>query len=122
VRGVLLKRVTKPVVESPGDEHTPPTEEDRYAAMVMATLASYIQDAASYAAGAGKDDALAAFGDPLGEYIHDGWYIYAYDNECILLAHPYEPGSLGLNRSGWTDSRGLPVIRMPRDVALPGAG
>lgn len=120
--GCVAEEGAKPVVESPGDELTYTSEEDRYAAMVMATLESYMQDAVSYAAGAGKGEALAAFGDPLGEYTHDGWYIYAYDDDYVLLAHPYEPGSVGLNRSDWTDSRGLPVIRLGRDVAARGGG
>ncbi|HIJ05961.1 cache domain-containing protein [Methanocalculus sp.] len=120
--GCVAEEEPIPVLPPSDVDQSTPSEEDRYAAMEMATLESYMQDAASYAAVAGKDDALAAFGDPLGEYTHDGWYIYAYDNECILLAHPYEPQSLGLDRSGWTDSRGLPVIRMGRDVALAGGG
>jgi len=85
-------------------------------------LMVYLQDAVSYAELYGKDTALAEFGDVDGLFTFDEYYIYAYDNDCILLAHPYESKSVGMDRSDWTDSRGLPVIRMGRDVAAAGGG
>ncbi|MCP1662621.1 MAG: calcium:proton antiporter [Methanocalculus sp. MSAO_Arc1] len=99
-----------------------PSGEGQYATMTISSLESYMQDAVSYAADAGKEEALAVFGDPDGAFSYGGWYVYAYDDDCILLAHPYETRSVGLNRSDWRDSRGLPVIRIGRDVALAGGG
>ncbi|WP_211531429.1 cache domain-containing protein [Methanocalculus chunghsingensis] len=85
-------------------------------------LREYLLAAVSYAEMHGKEAALVEFGKPDGAFTYDGWYIYAYDDDCILLAHPYEEASVGLNRSGWTDSRGLPVIRIGSDVAQAGGG
>ncbi|MDO9539673.1 MAG: cache domain-containing protein [Methanocalculus sp.] len=85
-------------------------------------LGIYLHDAAVYAADVGKDAALAEFGRLDGEFTSGSWYVYAYDTECNLLAHPYEPQSVGLDRLGWTDSRGMPVIRIARDVAAAGGG
>ncbi|MCP1715673.1 signal transduction histidine kinase [Methanocalculus alkaliphilus] len=85
-------------------------------------LREYLLAAASYAEMNGKDAALAEFGRRDGAFTYDGRYVYAYDDDCILLAHPYEEASVGLNRSGWTDSRGLPVIRIGSDVAQAGGG
>ncbi len=120
--GCVAEEEPMPISPPCGFVQSVATEEERYAEMMVTSLQLYVEDASMYAAAAGRDEALVVFGDPAGEFTFDGWYIYAYDDACILLAHPYEPGSVGLNRSGWTDSRGLSVIRMARDVAAAGGG
>ncbi len=127
---VLLLACTGCVAEEEPISISPPSDDDlvspsgegEYAAMVMTSLQLYMEDAVGYAMIAGQDEALAVFGDPEGEFTYGAKYVYAYDDDCILLAHPYEPQSVGLDRSGWTDSRGLPVIRLGRDVAAAGGG
>jgi signal transduction histidine kinase len=81
-----------------------------------------VEDTGTYAESIGKGAALSEFQKTDGRFTRDGWYIYAYDTDMILLAHPYEQASVGTNRSGWTDIRGLPVIRIGRDTAAAGGG
>ena len=49
-------------------------------------------------------------------------YVYAYDNNGTLLAHPYESDKVGENRDNFTDIRGLPVIRIGEYTASMGGG
>lgn len=86
------------------------------------SLSRYLHDAVLFAADVGKDAALTEFGRVNGEFTSDGRYVYAYDDDCVLLAHPYEPQAVGTDRSGWRDIRGLPVIRIAHDVAAAGGG
>ncbi|KUG20798.1 hypothetical protein ASZ90_009452 [hydrocarbon metagenome] len=97
-------------------------QEEAAAAAGPEALRSFVLDAADYAGSAGREAAIEEFGSIGGDYTRDEWYIYAYDNECILLAHPYAVEFVGSDRSGWTDIRGLPVIRIGRDIAAAGGG
>lgn len=88
----------------------------------MADLAAYVQDAAGYVQTAGKEIALTAFDAPDGSFILGDWYIYAYDYDGILQAHPYEQDAVGTYRGNWTDVRGLPVIEIAQETAANGGG
>ncbi|WAI00329.1 cache domain-containing protein [Methanogenium organophilum] len=88
----------------------------------MTDLSEYVQDAAGYVQTAGKETALATFDAPDSRFILGDWYIYAYDNEGILQAHPYERDAVGTYRGNWTDVRGLPMIAIAQETAANGGG
>jgi len=112
VAGLCLFLLLSAGCVSPAEDNTPSPE----------TIRDFVEDARSYAESIGKEAALSEFQKTDGRFARDGWYIYAYDTDMILLAHPYVPDLVGTNRSGWTDSRGLPVIRIGRDTAAEGGG
>ena len=85
-------------------------------------LQTYVEAAAHYARGVERATALAIFNDPESPLISGDWYIYAYDYEGTLLAHPYEREFVGTNRLDWTSANGLEVIRLGRDTAAEGGG
>jgi two-component system NarL family sensor kinase len=90
--------------------------------MTTGDLAELVQDAAAYARSAGEKAALAEFSKKEGMFSHGDVYVYAYDNNLTLLAHPYQPDQVGENRWNFTDIRGLPVIRIGNDTASHGGG
>jgi two-component system NarL family sensor kinase len=85
-------------------------------------LRSYVEAAADYARGVEPATAVAVFNDPESPLISGDWYIYAYDYEGTLLAHPYEREFVGTNRLDWTSANGLEVVRLGRDTAAKGGG
>lgn len=85
-------------------------------------LAVFVREAAAYARTAGKDAALAEFNNEVGRFSQGALYVYAYDYNGTLLAHPYEKDAIGSNRGNWTDVRGLPVIRVGAHTAANGGG
>ncbi|MDK2988532.1 MAG: two-component system, NarL family, sensor kinase [Methanoculleus sp.] len=85
-------------------------------------LADFVREAAAYAETAGEDAALAEFNDGSGRFSQGALYVYAYDYNGTLLAHPYEKDAVGSNRGNWTDVRGLPVIRIAAHTAANGGG
>jgi len=85
-------------------------------------LRTYVVSAAQYAREVEPATACAVFNDPQSPLISGDWYIYAYDYEGTLLAHPYERELVGTNRIHWTSVNGLEVIRLGRDMAADGGG
>lgn len=102
---------SSPGVREAAEENTPAVD-----------LTAQIREAAAYAKTAGKDAALAEFGNASGRFSQGGLYVYAYDYNGTLLAHPYEAESVGTNRGNWTDVRGLPAIRIGAATAADGGG
>jgi len=90
--------------------------------MIPGDLALFVREAAEYANLSGKDAAIREFNRDTGSFTHGDLYIYAYDYNGTLLAHPYLDESVGTNRLNWTDLRGLPVIRIGAHVAAHGGG
>ena len=90
--------------------------------MTPSELAAFVRNASEYADRAGKETALREFNLKSGMFSQGDLYIYAYDYNGTLLAHPYQEGSVGENRLNWTDVRGLPVIRIATHVAANGGG
>ncbi|HTY14214.1 MAG TPA: cache domain-containing protein [Methanoregulaceae archaeon] len=85
-------------------------------------LRTFVTDAAAYARVAGREAALAEFSKKNGTFSHDDLYIYAYDFNGTLLAHPYQPDQVGQGRLNFTDIRGLHVIAMGNYTASNGGG
>lgn len=90
--------------------------------MSLQDLADYVYDAAAYAEKVGEAKALSVFMDLNGKYTRGDLYVYAYDFNGTLLAHPYIVEEIGKNRLGWTDDKGLPVIKVGNYVAEEGGG
>jgi len=85
-------------------------------------LAAFVQNASAYVATVGEHTALAEFSKKDENFSRGGVYVYAYDYNGTLLAHPYEPDLVGTNRLNWTDIRGLPVFRVGAFTASRGGG
>lgn len=85
-------------------------------------LAAYVSQAAEYARNAGKEAAVAEFSDRNGSYVRDDLYIYAYEMDGTLLAHPFEEEQVGTNRLNWTAADGMRVIECATDVVSDGGG
>jgi signal transduction histidine kinase len=90
--------------------------------ITVADLADFVQGASAYAVTVGEQAALAEFQQKESPFSRENLYIYAYNYQGILLAHPYQADLVGTNRSGWTDVRGLPLIRVGAAVASEGGG
>ncbi|MDD1678819.1 MAG: cache domain-containing protein, partial [Methanomicrobiales archaeon] len=88
----------------------------------FADLAIFVENASVYAAAVGEKAALAEFQQKDGPFSQENLYIYAYDHNGTLLAHPYQADLVGTNRLNWTDVRGLPMIRVGAYVASHGGG
>jgi len=91
-------------------------------AMTPDDLASFVRNASEYGNLAGQQASLAEFSKQEGTFSHGNLYIYAYDYNGTLLAHPYQAKVVGTDRSGWADARGLPVIRIGAATASAGGG
>lgn len=98
-----------------------PVQKD-VAPMTPEDLVAYLSGAAEFAQDNGKLVALEEFGDKDGSFSDGDLYIYAYDFDGILLAHPYQEDKVGDNRSEWTDVRGLPFVHVASEIAAQGGG
>jgi len=85
-------------------------------------LSALVREAAAYAETDGTDAALTEFGNVSGRFSQGGYYVYAYDYNGTLLAHPYASEAVGTNRENWTDIRGLPAVRIGAATAANGGG
>ncbi len=61
-------------------------------------LKAFVEKAYVYTQKAGREEALAAFNDPNGDFIDGELYIFANDMNGTTLALPYQPGLIGVNR------------------------
>ncbi len=100
----------------------PGSPQDHSPVMTPDTLAGFVHEAAGFADRAGKEAALSEFNREDGAFSRGELYIYAYDYNGTLIAHPYQRESVGTNRLDWTDIRGLPAIRIGAHVASQGGG
>lgn len=85
-------------------------------------LVAFVEKAYEYAHEHGQESALREFNNPTGRFVEGELYIFAYDYNGTLLAHPYERDMVGTNRLNWTDIRGLPVFRDGAFTASSGGG
>lgn len=54
------------------------------------------------------DEALSQISDPNGGFYfkEKGLYVFVYDENCTMLAHPYKPELIGVSLKGKTDAKG----------------
>ena len=86
------------------------------------TLVAFVESATDYAKEHGREKALAEFSNPNGSFVNGELYIYAYDFNGVLLAHPFDHEMIGVNRLKETDAEGGLFITDLRDMALTGNG
>ena len=98
------------------------TEELPSTAISGDELEEYVHNAAVYAQSVDKEEALAMFANPNGPYVVDNLYIYAYDFNGTLLAHPYQTEKVGTDRTNWTTANGLHFVQAAGDAARDGSG
>jgi len=85
-------------------------------------LVSLLEEAKDYVLENGREEALEAFGDPEGEFVNGDLYVFAYDFNGTLLAHPYLPELVGRNNLDLLDANGVPMIKNLMEVAERGGG
>ncbi|MDN7026059.1 calcium:proton antiporter [Methanoculleus sp. FWC-SCC1] len=88
----------------------------------LADVEGLVRQAAAYADSAGQEAALAEFMKKDGRFSQGALYVYAYDYNGTLLAHPCSPGFVGTDQANGTDVRGLPVNRIGAYTAESGGG
>ena len=82
-------------------------------------MVKFVEEAAAYVKQAGKEAALKEFSKSDGKFVRANGelYIYAYDFNCVCLAHGYTPTLVGRNLTDKKDSAGLFIIQKLRDTA-----
>jgi hypothetical protein len=116
ILGVLLLIVG--VTQYGPDKNTPTSPEFTS----NETLVAFVESATDYAKEHGREKALAEFSNPNGSFVNGELYIYAYDFNGVLLAHPFDHEMIGVNRLKETDAEGGLFITDLRDMALTGNG
>jgi len=98
--------------------YTPPIANDS----ARDELISFLDEARNYTLNNGKDEAIKAFSDPNGDFVRGDMYIFAYDFDGTLLAHPYLHNLIGRNNLDLIDPNGVHFIGNLIEVAKSGKG
>jgi len=86
-------------------------------------MIALVEEGASYGRSHGSEEAFAEISNRSGIFVDlDGHYIYAYDYNGTLLAHPYLTGSIGDNLIEREDPFGMKMIRALSETAESGGG
>lgn len=85
-------------------------------------LAAFVRNASAYAARVGQPAAVPEFSKNGGQFSCNNVYIYAYDSDGTLLAHPHLPEKIGTRLIGRRDSFGMEIIRALVETARAGGG
>jgi len=85
-------------------------------------MVTFLDEAKEYVLKNGRDEGLEAFGDPAGEFVRGDLYVFAYDFNGTVLAHPYSPELVGRNGLDLVDPNGVLVTRNLLEVAERGGG
>ncbi|HRU07078.1 MAG TPA: cache domain-containing protein [Candidatus Brocadiia bacterium] len=91
-------------------------------APTTAEVEAFVEEAVAYARDRGKEEALKTFTAPGGLFHRGQLYIYAYDFNCVCLAHGLQPELVGKDLTQHRDSRGLLVIQKLAEIARRGKG
>ena len=65
-----------------------------------------VEKAVEYVNANGKDKAVAEFNNPQGQFVKGDLYVYAWDLNGNILAHPTNPGVVGKNNTNVPDEDG----------------
>lgn len=82
----------------------PPTP--RVAADDMAEAVRLVEKAAAFMKENGKEKAIAEMSNPQGRFVMGELYVFAYDLNGVLMAHPKNPKLIGQSLIDKTDSKG----------------
>ncbi len=87
-------------------------------------LPAFVKTAVAYARSNGKEKALAAFGDPNGQFADGELTILALDYNGTVIANSLSPDTAKnhINLINYHDPDGVPTIREMRDLARNGGG
>lgn len=85
-------------------------------------LRNFVKEAKAYALANGRERALREFNDKNGSFVRDGLYIFADDYHGTVLAWPYRPDLIGVNRINETDAVGQYHFRSIIETARTGSG
>lgn len=89
----------------------------------VAEMIDLVRKGADYGKKNGKEMAFTEISNRSGMFVDaEGHYLYAYDYNGTLLAHPYLPGKIGTNLIGNKDPFGMENIRALADTAHAGGG
>lgn len=100
----------------------PGSSQDGGVAMTPAALAGFVHEAAEFAGHAGKETALSEFNRKDGAFSRGDLYLYAYDFNGTLLAHPHLKEAIGTSLIGRTDPFGMKNIQALVNTARSGGG
>lgn len=90
---------------------------------VVSRMIALVEDAARYGQAQGTAAALAEISDTIGRFVDaEGHYVYAYDYDGTLLAHPYLSDQIGTSLIDRTDPFGMEQIRVLSETARNGGG
>lgn len=90
---------------------------------VVSDMISLVEAGAGYAQAEGTAAALAEIGDASGQFVDtNGHYLYAYDYNGTLLAHPYLGDRVGDNLMDRTGPFGMEIIRTLSETAADNGG
>ncbi|MDO9539606.1 MAG: cache domain-containing protein [Methanocalculus sp.] len=90
--------------------------------LITPKLRAFVDDAKAYALKNGRDVAIAAFNNEEGDFIDGDLYIFAYEYDGTVLAWPYRPDMIGVNRLNATDPFGSHHIQTFMERAKSGGG
>lgn len=97
-------------------------EEEKEYQATTAEVEAFVKEALEYARSNEKDEVLAVFTDPSGDFVRGELYIYAYDFKGNVIAHGGDSGLVGQNLIDYTDPEGVRVIERLRELAREGEG
>lgn len=114
---VITPGITPEETAAPEEEETPET-------LIIGEkeLVDFVSMAAQYADENGEEAAFQEYNKKDGIFSKGDLYIYAYDFNGILLAHPYQPEKTGTDRLDWTTANGLEFVKAAMDTAADGEG
>ncbi|MDE4908673.1 cache domain-containing protein [Methanogenium marinum] len=91
--------------------------------VAITKMISLVEAGAAYAGANGTDVALAEIGNVSGQFMDEnGHYLYAYDYNGTLVAHPYLGDRVGNNLIDRTGPFGMENIRALSETAEDGGG
>ncbi|MBN2135350.1 MAG: cache domain-containing protein [Acidobacteria bacterium] len=77
-----------------------------------------VKKAIDYVKQNGKEKAIAEICNKEGQFIHNSIYVFAYDLEGKIIAHPYKPELIGQNLLDKPDSKGKLFRKEIQKIAL----
>jgi cytochrome c len=78
---------------------------------------SMVEEAVAFLKANGREKALAEFNKRDGKFVRGDLYIFAYDLNGVMVAHPVNPGLVGKNLLNEPDTKGKLFRRKIVDLA-----
>ena len=85
-------------------------------------VVQFVEEAIAFAKENGKEALFKDLMDANSRFKRGELYLYAYDFQCVVLAHGAKPALVGKNLSDMTDKNGLKLVQALRDAAAKGSG